>query len=260
MRIPRLFTAVLFLFLFSLPATAQDQAKTAEIVRELTQKAQNIQSYTVDVHMQTMAMGENIATNGTMAFKEPGLMRMTTTTEMMGGMQQDIYKSGDVIWTYMPLMRMATKVDLSKIKETMPGQEGMDEGNLSEMLENIPEDALTFLEKRKADDKDVYAFRMSADKLKQDMTSPQKTFPIIPQKVEFLVYADNGLPYKVQTYGKNDELIMEQTYSNYQLNVDIPDSQFEFTPPEGVQVMDMTEATINMMKQMRKGGEAQPAE
>ncbi len=33
----------------------------------------------------------------------------------------------------------------------------------------------------------------------------------------------------------------------------IDDSEFEFTPPEGVQVMDMTEGTMNMMRRMQGG-------
>ena len=47
---------------------------------------------------------------------------------------------------------------------------------------------------------------------------------------------------------------MTQSYSNIQTNVEMDDSLFEFTPPEGAQIMDMTEPTINMMKQMKAQG------
>ena len=66
---------------------------------------------------------------------------------------------------------------------------------------------------------------------------------------------DSGLPYQILAYGDNDDLVMKQTYSNFRTNIDIDDSEFMFTPPEGVQVMDMTEGAMNMMKQMKENQE-----
>jgi outer membrane lipoprotein-sorting protein len=247
-----------FLLFVSLPAAAQEQSKTAQIIDELTKKAQNIESYRVDTEIKTSAMGEDITTKGTMSFKKPNMMHMTTTTDMMGGMKQEMFKSDDTVWTYMPIMKMASKVDLAKVKQAVPGQQDYDESDLTKTLKDFSKDSLTFIEKKKVDDKEVYVFQMAPEKFQPDMTSPQKTFPVVPQKMEFLVYADSGLPYKMIMYGKDGSVMMEQTYTNYQLNVPVHDSEFQFTPPEGVQVMDMTEATINMMKQMQGQGEAQP--
>jgi len=44
-------------------------------------------------------------------------------------------------------------------------------------------------------------------------------------------------------------------YTNIEVNTKIADSLFEFTPPEGVQVTDMTERTIKMIKQKQGAGE-----
>jgi outer membrane lipoprotein-sorting protein len=260
MRLARICIPLLFLSLFTLPATAQDQAKTKQIVEELTQKAKNVKSFTVDVDMQTSVMGEKVETKGTMAFKEPGKMHMSTMTEMMGGMKQEVYKSGDLVWSYMPLMKMATKINMAQVREAFPEQKGFEESDLTKTLRDIPENALTLEKEEKADGKDVYVFQVEPKEFQPDMVSPQKNFPMMPEKIEMLIYADNGLPHEIRMYGKNNQLFMDQKYTNYQLNVALPDSEFQFTPPEGTQVMDMTEATINMMKRMKEGeNQAQPA-
>ena len=256
---------LLFLILFTLPATAQDQAKTKQIIEELTQKANKVKSFTVDVNMQTSVMGEKVETKGTMAAKEPGKMRMSTTTEMMGGMKQEVYKSGDIVWSYMPLMNMATKINVAKVREAFPEQKGFEESDLTKTLQDIPENALTLDKKEKVDGNEVYVFQVAPEEFQPDMVSPQKKFPMMPERIEMLIYADTGLPYEIRMYGKNNQLFMQQKYTNYKLNVSLPDSEFQFTPPEGAQVMDMTEATINMMKRMQEGetqeqpGTTQPA-
>ncbi|RJP15648.1 MAG: outer membrane lipoprotein carrier protein LolA [Candidatus Abyssobacteria bacterium SURF_5] len=260
MKTLRLLSAICILLLFSTSALAQDAAENNKVIDDLIKKAEDVKSYKVDINTLTHAMGEPITIKGTMSFEQPGKMRMSTVTDMMGGMKQDIYKTGDIIWTYMPIMKMTTKMDVSRLKQEMPGQQpDMDESDVATMLKDFPKDAITFVGKKKADGKDVYVLRVAPEKFNMDMTAPQKNFPVQPKKIEFLVYADNGLPHKILMYGKDDALIMEQTYSNYQLNIDIPDSEFEFTPPEGAQVMDMTEATINMMRQMKESEQAQPA-
>jgi outer membrane lipoprotein-sorting protein len=248
----------IFILLISLPAAAQNEAKTKQIVDDLTEKAKAVKSYRVDTEMETHAMGEQIRTRGSMAFKEPNKMHITTTTDLMGGMQQETYKADSTIWTYMPQMKMASKVEMDKVKEAMPSQKEFGEADLSKTLKDMPAGALTFIEEKNVDGNDVYVFQMSPEAFTQDMASPQKTFPMMPQKIEFMVFADNGLPYQFLLYGKNNELIMSQKYTNYQINTPIPDSEFEFTPPEGAQVVDMTDATISMMKQMQQGSRPAP--
>ncbi len=250
-RTIRCFLALSLLLFFSLPSAAQDNSKTSQMIQELTRKSDNIKSYKVDTALETSAMGQKITSKGTMLFKKPDMMRMTTTTDMMGGMKQEIYKSDDILWTYMPTMKMATKVDLAKIKSAFPGQEEVGQKDLSDMLKNYPKDAIKYVEKKTVDGKEVYVFELAPDKF-QEM--PQEGMPMAPEKIEMLVNADSGLPHGVVMYGKDGSVMMRQTYSNYQLNVPIPDSEFKFTPPKDAQVMDMTEGTINMMNQMKKGG------
>ena len=53
---------------------------------------------------------------------------------------------------------------------------------------------------------------------------------------------DCGFPVKMMAYGPDGQVMTTMTYTDIKLNVDIPADKFEFEPPAGVQVMDMTGA------------------
>lgn len=178
---------------------------------------------------------------------------------MMGGMTTETYSTGDILWTYMPSMKMVQKIDLSELKAMAPKQSGMTEtSDITKPFEGFAEDSIKYIETKNVDDMEVHVFEALPDKLGQ---SPQgQSVPqVLPKKMVLWLNADNGLPQKVWMLNEDGSTMMEQTYSNFRINVPIDDSEFDFTPPEGAQVMDMTEATINMMNRMKEGQPA-PAE
>ena len=254
MRFLRVALTVVLLCVFASVAVAQTDATTQKMIDEVVQKTQNIKSYKVDMSMESDMMGQKALTTGQMSFKKPNKMHMTTTTEMMGGMKQEIYAMGDIVWTYMPLMNMATKIDLSKVKDQMP-QYGNGIGGSADItnpFEGLPEGMVKFLGKKTVDGKDVVAFEVTTP-FSSQMPAGQQGSQGMPSKINILMLAENGLPYQILAYGENDAVVMKQTYSNFRTNIPIDDSEFMFTPPEGVQVMDMTQGAMNMMKQMKGG-------
>lgn len=68
--------------------------------------------------------------------------------------------------------------------------------------------------------------------------------------MEIWIGADDGVLRKMIMLDKEGKEMMSQSYTNIQLGIEVADSQFEFTPPEGSQVVDMTEGTIGMMKEI----------
>jgi outer membrane lipoprotein-sorting protein len=151
----------------------------------------------------------------------------------------------------MPTMNMAHKIDMSKIKDKMPNSgAATDSADITNPFEGLPQDGIKYLEKKTVDGKEVQVFEAVMPFAGQ-MSADQPGNQMMPKKMNILIAADSGLPYKIIAYSQNDTLMMQQTYSNFRTNIPIDDSEFEFTPPEGVQVMDMTEGAINMMQQMQ---------
>jgi len=242
--------ALSLVLIFSVAAFAQPDAKTQEKLDEIAGKVESISSYRVDMEMKMSMMGQDMITKGEMTFKKPDKMHMKTTSDMMGGMTQEIFTSGDIVWTYSPMMNMATKMDMSKLRAAGQDQPGMaDNADITKPFEGFPKDKVKFIETKETEEGSVYVFEAKPD-LKGNMSSGQPIPPMFPEKIVFWIMTDTGLPSKVTMLAEDGSTLSEQTYSNFRLNVDIEDSEFEFTAPEGVQIMDMTEGAINFMKQM----------
>lgn len=243
--------AICAVLLFASTAFAQLDTTTQKKLAEIASKVEDIKSYKVNMKMEMQMMGQAMTTDGQIAFKKPDKMRMTTKTNMMGGATQEIYSSGDIMWSYMPMMRMATKMDMKKIKAAGQNQYGMT-GNedITNPFKGVPEDKIKYVEEKDTSEGTVYVFEAYPD-LAGKMPPGAPEHQMLPQKMITWISADTGLPVKIIMIGKNGATMMEQTYSDFQINPTIDDSVFEFTPPEGVQVMDMTDGAMNMMQQMQ---------
>ena len=126
----------------------------------------------------------------------------------------------------------------------------MDNADITKPFSQFPEANIKYIEEKKTDMGPVYALEARPDM--GNMMPPNASGPnMLPDKMIFWINADTGLPQKIIMKGKDGATMMEQTYSNFRINVDIADSEFKFKPPEGVQVMDMTEGAVNMMQQMQ---------
>ncbi len=113
----------------------------------------------------------------------------------------------------------------------------------------LPKDKIKYVETRNTDGGQVYVFESPVPVTAQ--SPAQNTSQPIPHKVVLWIDPATGMRRKTLVYAKDGSLMVEQTCSNYQLNVPIADSEFAFNPPPGVQVKDMTDATINNMKKQQ---------
>ena len=53
----------------------------------------------------------------------------------------------------------------------------------------------------------------------------------------FWIDLKTWLPVQVREYKSNDEVVETHTFTNIRVNEDVPDSTFEFEPPEDVDVI-----------------------
>ena len=256
MKIFKAFIAGALFLLLSSPVLAQTDTATQQLLDEIAGKSESITSYTADIKMETSMMGQPVTTEGNMSFKQPDKMHMKTTTNMMGGMQE-IFSSGGIVYTYMPMMKMATRMDMGRLKTGGQMPAGMSDcTNSAKPFAGFPQDDLKYIETKETDGGKVYVFEARpyydakselAGQMSQDMPTPD----MFGDRIVFWVNAETGLLSKMTVFAENGAVMLEQTHSNIRINVPIDDSEFEFTPPKDVQVMDMTEGAISMMNQMQ---------
>ena len=160
-------------------------------------------------------------------------------------MKQIHVSDGKITWVYQPQMKMVTKIDMEKVTAEMKEKTGAKSGDISKPFQGFQRETLSYRIK-KAGGKKFYVFQ-GLPKIPET----QKT-TFTPTKMEMWLGADDGLVRKIIMFTEEGKEMMSQVYTNVKINVRLADSQFEFTPPEGVQVMDMTEGSVNMMREMQK--------
>ena len=219
-----------------------------EIVARLKSKAESVQSGRADLKMTMSMMGQKVSMSGTMLFQKPRRSR-TEITMNLGALklEQIVIADGTTVWTYQPTMKMVTRIDLQKLTAATGMEKAAQKNSdIAQPFQGLQSESIRLLRTEEKDGKKVYVLEGTPD------TSELPDFPFKPAKIQIWVGDESGLLQKMVMLDAQGNEMMSQIYENIEVNVDVPAEQFEFTPPEGVQVMDMTEGTINMLKTMKK--------
>jgi len=220
---------------------------TEKIISKLEAKAATVKTYRADMTMTTERMGKKMVWQGKILFKKPRKMWMEMIMDMGAMKMKQIHVSdGKITWIYQPQMKMVTKIDMERVTAEMKEEAGgSNSGDISKPFQLFQRETLSCRIK-KSGGKKFYVFQ-GLPKIPE----AQKT-AFTPAKIEMWLAADDGLVRKIIMFSEEGKEMMSQEYTNVKINVRLADSQFKFTPPEGVQVMDMTEGSVNMMREMQK--------
>lgn len=229
-------------------ALLQAEESVQQVIDKLKGKAESAQSASADLQMTMTMMGQNITMRGKMLFQAPKKNRMEIDMDLGNmKMQQTVVSDGKTVWTYQPMIKMVSKIDLEKVIAATgvdkAGQQAS--SDITKPFGSLKPDTVKLLGTEELDGVKAVVFEG------MPQTGELPNMPFKFSKMKIWVRADDGLLHKMVWFDENGKEIMSQTCVNIQTGIDIPASKFEFTPPEGVQVMDMTEGTINVIKSMK---------
>jgi len=229
------------------PEIGAGPEKTKAVVAELDRKRERVQSYRSVLSTSMEMMGNSVTTTGKMLFRRPDLMRMETAGSTPAQLSINVF-DGEFNWTYQPQMKMAMKIEIEKIRSEFPDF-GVN-NSLFESFQGLDEGRIRYIRNTTFADEEVAVFQGETDgKMAQmGLGGMQAAW------VEVWVGMEDGLLRRMVMYRESGEEMMIMEVEMQEINPSIPDSTFVFSPPEGVKVMDMTEGTLNMLRQ------AQPQE
>lgn len=261
MKTRKIVSALAVVFLFASISGCAEKVTTEQRLAEIKSKAETVNSYRVNMTMEMDMMGQAMTTETKMAFKKPDKFYMKSEMGIMGGATQEVYFTGDIMWTYMSMTNMAMKMDMKKFKDAagpdMPGMGGM-AGNrgITDPFMGHSEDMIEYIEEIDTIEGPAYVFEINMENFMENLGDKMPPgasgfMNFLPKEMVVWISADTGLTIKTIMIGKNGATMMEQTYSDFEINPEIDDSIFEFTPPEDAQIMDMTDMAENMMKGMQ---------
>jgi outer membrane lipoprotein-sorting protein len=242
----RIVFAFFLILALAAPAVAQTDAKTTQMMNEVIKKAKTVVAYRADVKETVSSKGQTMTSQGTLAVKSPDKMHKTTVFNAEKGRKKEEYIVDNNMLTYIPTLKAAHKIDMFKLRKAMSKEAPKSVGDMVNPFVGLPQNKIRYVETKISDGGQVHVFESPVSATAQSSTS-NASRPI-PTKVVLWIDPATGMRQKDMVYAQDGSIMIEQTYSNYRLNIQIPDSEFQFSPPPGVQVKDMTETTINNMK------------
>jgi len=197
-----LFAAIISLLFIAGPfgATTSVYAEVAERLQKALTMTYKITTTTPVEWMPDMEME--------VAFKEPGLMRMTMTGGYVSVMDAVQGKALSII----PQKKQFIEMDLSNL----PDDPGQNQLSGIERLRSLPERADEELGTREIDGRTVQGFRVTEEAVTNPVWIDSKTRELVEVEIEF-----------ANAPG------MSGTMTNFQFNVELPDELFSLTPPDG---------------------------
>jgi len=209
-----------------------------EVEAELTEKASKVDSFSADMNMKMAMMpGMDMTGTGTMeVLKKDGesLSRNEMTMKMKMGEQTMESKTLTIFdgeQFFVQQESFGNKIAMKTKEQDMAGSSAQFGEDLFKGLKEQFE--LSLEGEEKVNGKDAYVLS----------GKPKAGNPAVAMFSKMVHYIDKetGIPVKTVALGQNGQEMMVQTFTNIKLNPELKPERFEYTPPPGVTVMDMSD-------------------
>ena len=206
-------------------------------------KPKKVKCWKADVAI-TMNIGEQeVSATGTVRAKQPAKVRMELDTSATPDVKQQVYSDGQVVYVYLPQLKVATKVNAAQAREKLgvtaqvPDAADPLAGIAAGSMKELPDETI-----------DGEACRVVETK---PVAVPGGQLPFMPATIKHWISRKTGMLTRQDMLSADGAVMMAQRFSNIETGLDIPDSEFAFKPPKGVKVMDLTDGAVNALKQRK---------
>ncbi len=244
-----LIASLMALAILAAPARSDDQPTIDSVAEEIAAVWEKVNAYTATIAVNgNIPMGPLAVTttaNGTveyMAIEETPHFRMEIVNKlggnmplMGGGMEQKVLTVFDGEVAYSEMEAMGRK-QYSKATPKS-GDEKSPEGgkNLIESIRKRGE--VTLLPDETVNGVDSYVFEVKPN------NAGQQQGPVKAELIRFYVDKATGIQVRSILLDGEDNAILTTDYTDIKVNPEIDPKRFEYTPPPGVEVIDMGDGT-----------------
>lgn len=251
-------------------AAAEDAPATAAEVIDAAQKSLDaLKRWSADMTVDTSMGGMEVSAKGSVQGSGARQV-MDMDVDMMGqlGRVKTVVGDDGVQWTETDVNGELNvmKLDMKAITEAAGGNE---DAALPGANPSMPQDVtkiLASLDKtydlelkgtELADDTEVYVLEGSLKEEARGNVDPGgrlSSMGIALEKTRVKIGVSDGFLRKSEMIGPDGSVFISITFTNFNANPDFEDSVFNYIPPQGAQVMDMTEPALRQMRGGRPAG------
>jgi outer membrane lipoprotein-sorting protein len=217
-----------------------DNLSAEQIAEKMQQKQDSIEDYSYTMYM-TMELGDqNMVMEADMMYKKPNKFKtvLKQPAEMAGSVT---VFDGETMRTYDPQKNTVITMAMPDIE-----QNEMDYLQLIETMMNESDFSLAGVEE--VDGRTAYIINM--------VPKDESEFGM-PGDMEVWIDEETWMPLKMNMKDANGKQVYSAEYRNFLINTGIPDEEFQFETPEGVEVqtMDMDELLNPQAMTLEEAGE-----
>lgn len=224
-----LFWSAAFLCLTPPSLAAQESSSTKgtesppKEAQGLAAKAAALKSYRAEFNLEAKEeAGETVRLEGTLLFQQPNRRRLELRQGGTGEISQLLVSDGTVEWQYTLAEKRAYR--LSNASEVPGPHRPFAEG-----------ESFRFVGPVETGSGPCLRFEGAAlPTIVQDSPVPIKTLRVD-------VAEQDGLVRELALLDAKNQVVLSQKYSSVEVNVDLPEDSFTFTPPEGTSIEDLTQ-------------------
>jgi len=191
-----------------------------QIAEKMKEKQDSIEDFSATMVITSTFGEETEISKAKIMNKMPDKSRIEflEPAEMAG---QVMVNDGKTIWTYDSDKKEVTKMEMPKFNMTS------DQDYTGFIKELLDQTDISYQGTDKFEGRSVYLIK----------ASPKNDSMLMGMRYSMWVDSETWMPLKIETFDKNDKLIMSVEYQDITFNTGIPDSEFEFKVPEGVTVV-----------------------
>lgn len=226
---------LVFLIFLLTSSMGSGEVNVEKLIREVKEASNKIDSYKVNYVLKIKKEEGEVKSKGHIEYKEPKKFYMKIGLSELEGMKQIFVSDGEQIWQYIPKMGMVTKINLSKVNKEKASEYLDKRGDIREPFENLKRDSIEILKQTSGEKRKLYVIKA------EPKNEVKKGTIVKVESVKIWIDSSRGIPNKILWYDSNENVVIKQVFEDIKLNPKIEDSKFEFTPPKGVRVMDVTD-------------------
>ena len=221
-----------------------------DVLNDIQNKIKNLKSYQAKIEMVFLQTDRGIMElNGEIKFVRPDKLRMEIGVKGEDRTKQYMYSDGLTMWQYMPFFKLASKVDLAALKKEFPEAKGLveDQSKVESPVADVQKENIKYLGIEDLSGEQTYVFEGKLnEERKENMDLPQDV-----SQVKIWVGVNDGLQRKAEYYDSDGNLVFYQVLKDVKVNIDIPDSEFTFEQPEGINVVDSTNQARQILEEQQ---------
>lgn len=238
----------LIFFITETALTQEKGIQSEEIIQIIQEKSQAVKSYKASFDLKMQGPQGETVLSGIILFKRPDKIRMEMSLPEVQQARQVMVSDGVTLWQFSPFLKVASKVDIGQLKEefgeayfTQPQE------NTLEPFKAIDRTSIQYLGKERFNAQECFVLEARPKAAKEG----EGLF----FKAKIWIDTETGLEKKTVFFDLQGKEVFSRNFKKVEVNLDIPDLNFEFKLPEGIEVMDVTEETRKMIEESLRAKE-----